>query len=144
MFFKKADEFGYESPIGSINFEKVYRSIDRHCDQTVRDRYPRGGSNITRLSEKIVPSEMDKSNRKIGNGKILVGVDASRAAVYVYNGYFPKQFLVLLPFMLVIGVLGTYLGKLILKHTSENIFRYMVLGIIILTAVLQMIRYFKH
>ena len=73
---------------------------------------------------------------------IDLGVDASRAVVYVSSGYFPRQFLVLLPFLLAIGILGSYLGKLILRYTSEKVFRYLVLGIIILTSVLQFINYF--
>lgn len=44
----KSREFGYELLIlkGRKSDEKikVYRSTDRLCDQTVRDRYPRGGS----------------------------------------------------------------------------------------------------
>jgi hypothetical protein len=44
----KSREFGYELLIlkGRKNDEKikVYRSTDRLCDQTVRDRYPRGRS----------------------------------------------------------------------------------------------------
>jgi uncharacterized protein len=72
---------------------------------------------------------------------IDLGVDTSRAIVYVGNGYFQKAFLFLIPFLIGISIAGSYLGKMILKRTSEKIFRYIVLGIIILTALVQIIRY---
>lgn len=69
---------------------------------------------------------------------IDLGVDSSRAIVYVANGYFEKQFLILVPFLLAIGFLGTYVGKLILQKTSERIFRYVVLAVVLITALLQL------
>jgi uncharacterized membrane protein YfcA len=74
---------------------------------------------------------------------IDLGVDTSRAIVYVSNGYFQKEFLFLIPFLIGISVLGSYVGKLVLKRTSETIFRYIVLGIIILTAIVQIVKYFN-
>jgi uncharacterized membrane protein YfcA len=73
---------------------------------------------------------------------IDLGVDTSRAIVYVSNGYFQKEFLFLIPFLIGISVLGSYVVKLVLKRTSETIFRYIVLGIIILTALIQIIKYY--
>lgn len=73
---------------------------------------------------------------------IDLGVDASRAVVYVGNGYFEKQFLFLLPFLIGISIIGSYIGKKLLEHTSEIVFRYLVLTIIIITAGFQFISYF--
>ncbi|HLO44417.1 MAG TPA: sulfite exporter TauE/SafE family protein [Leadbetterella sp.] len=73
---------------------------------------------------------------------IDLGVDFSRAVVYVSNGYFSKGYLFLIPFLIGVSILGTYLGKLLLKRTSELVFRYIVLGVIILTAVVQIIKYY--
>lgn len=70
---------------------------------------------------------------------IDLGVDFSRAVVYVSNGYFLKEYLILLPFLLIISLLGSYLGKLILQKTSETVFRYLVLLVIIMTAIAQII-----
>lgn len=64
-------------------------------------------------------------------------VDFSRACIYVWNGYFLKEYYFLIPFLVVISILGSYLGKTILKYTSELIFRYIVLLVIILTATYQ-------
>lgn len=74
---------------------------------------------------------------------IDLGVDSSRAVVYISNGYFHKQNLLLIPFLIGISIMGSYLGKLILKRTSEKVFRYMVLGIIIFTSIFQTIKYFN-
>jgi uncharacterized membrane protein YfcA len=73
---------------------------------------------------------------------IDLGVDFSRAVVYTSNGYFKKEFLFLLPFLIIISFAGTYTGKLILKKTSETVFRYLVLGVIILTAAFQITKHF--
>lgn len=74
---------------------------------------------------------------------IDLGVDASRTVVYVSNGYFEKQYLVLIPFLIGISVLGSFIGKLILKKTSEVFFRYLVLIVIVLTSAIQTIKYFS-
>lgn len=73
---------------------------------------------------------------------IDLGVDVSRSIVYVGNGYFQQQHLMLLPFLLLISIFGSYIGKQILAYTSEVLFRYIVLILIILTAVLQLAQTF--
>ncbi len=75
---------------------------------------------------------------------IDLGVDTSRAIVYTSNGYFKKEYLFFIPFLIGISILGSYIGKLILKRTSENIFRNIVLGVIILTAIFQIFKYLKQ
>lgn len=72
---------------------------------------------------------------------IDLGVDSSRAVVYVANGYFQKEHLVLVPFLIGISVVGSYTGKKILEYTSERIFRYIVLGVVILTSLYQVIKF---
>ena len=71
---------------------------------------------------------------------IDLGVDTSRAFVYTFNGYLKKEYLFLIPFLIGISILGSYIGKIILKRTSETYFRYIVLGVIILTAIYQIIQ----
>ena len=73
---------------------------------------------------------------------IDLGVDTSRSIVYISNGYFDKQYLILLPFLIGISFLGSYVGKVILKHTSEKLFKYLVLSIIVLTSIIQSVQYF--
>jgi uncharacterized membrane protein YfcA len=70
---------------------------------------------------------------------IDLGVDSSRATIYVSSGYFKKEYLFLIPFLIGISILGSYIGKLILVKTSERFFRFIVLGVIIITALFQVI-----
>jgi uncharacterized membrane protein YfcA len=72
---------------------------------------------------------------------IDLGVDTSRAIIYSSNGYFKKEYLFLIPFLIGISILGSYTGKLILKRTSETFFRYLVLAVIISTALIQIFKY---
>lgn len=73
---------------------------------------------------------------------IDLGVDYSRAVVYTSHGYFTREYVFLIPFLIGISLLGSYLGKLILAHTSETIFRYLVLAVIIATSLLQIVKYY--
>ncbi len=73
---------------------------------------------------------------------IDLGVDSSRAAVYISNGYFSKEHLILIPFLILISIVGSYVGKRILQYIPEKAFHYVVLGVIGATALLQTIKYF--
>ncbi|MES2799971.1 MAG: sulfite exporter TauE/SafE family protein [Bacteroidota bacterium] len=73
---------------------------------------------------------------------IDLGVDSSRAAIYIWNGYLSTQYLVLLPFLIGISILGSFLGKLLLKRTNEKTFRIVVLSIIVASAVFQLLKFF--
>lgn len=70
------------------------------------------------------------------------GVDSSRAMVYIYNGYFQSKHLILIPFLILISIVGTYIGKLLLAKISDQIFKYIVLGIIIIMSIIQTMRFF--
>ncbi|MFZ4262196.1 sulfite exporter TauE/SafE family protein [Sphingobacterium sp. HJSM2_6] len=74
---------------------------------------------------------------------IDLGVDLSRAIIYVSQGYFPKEFIGLIPFLILISLFGSYLGKLILLKTSEKVFKYLVLAVILATSIVQFINYFQ-
>jgi uncharacterized membrane protein YfcA len=73
---------------------------------------------------------------------IDLGVDFSRAVVYVSQGYFLKEFLILIPFLMLIGFMGSYIGKVILRYTSDLVFRYIVLIVIIGTSIYQVVNAF--
>jgi uncharacterized protein len=75
---------------------------------------------------------------------IDLGVDASRAVIYITNGYFLRQHVYLIPFLIGISVVGSWIGKLILQRTSQQVFRYLVLVVIIVTSAIQLIKYFRH
>ncbi|WP_222983176.1 sulfite exporter TauE/SafE family protein [Flagellimonas meishanensis] len=59
-------------------------------------------------------------------------IDFSRTFVYYGNGYIGKQELTYLPFLLVIGFVGTYLGKRILVHIPQVVFIRLSLLLILL------------
>jgi uncharacterized membrane protein YfcA len=73
---------------------------------------------------------------------IDLGVDSSRAAVYITNGYLSKEHLFLIPFLIIISIAGSYIGKIILRYIPEKAFHYVVLSVIGVTALLQTIKYF--
>lgn len=72
---------------------------------------------------------------------IDLGVDTSRSVVYMSNGYFPHALLILLPFLIGVSIVGSYLGKVILRYTSETLFRYIVVIVIVVTSVFETIKY---
>lgn len=67
---------------------------------------------------------------------IDLGVDASRTIVYFGNGYMTRQVWLLFPIMIVVGVVGTYLGKLTLKRMSQDQFRYLVLVLVLIVGLI--------
>jgi len=75
---------------------------------------------------------------------IDLGVDVSRSLVYIGNGYFLRQQIALIPFLIGISILGSFIGKQILRHSTEKTFRYLVLGTILLTSFFQIFRDFIH
>jgi uncharacterized membrane protein YfcA len=79
---------------------------------------------------------------------IDMGVDTTRAMVYIFNGYFTKEHIILIPFLIAISFIGTYIGKIILKKIPEKTFHYLVLGIIVLVSITQignyLFNYFNH
>lgn len=69
-------------------------------------------------------------------------VDLSRTVVYYQNGYFSnKIILYYLPFLVVIGVFGTYLGKRILEKIPQDTFRKISLLLIFLIGVVTIAKY---
>ncbi len=67
---------------------------------------------------------------------IDLGIDASRSVVYTLNGYVHTHDLYLIPILLVVSVIGTWIGKKILQRFSENQFRSTVLILILITGIL--------
>ncbi|MEY2692247.1 MAG: hypothetical protein RIT03_637 [Bacteroidota bacterium] len=71
---------------------------------------------------------------------IDLGIDCSRTVVYYYNGYIHQKDLYLLPILLVVSVVGTYIGKKILDRIAEHHFRVLVLGMILLTGLSTLVK----
>lgn len=66
---------------------------------------------------------------------IDLAVDTSRGVVYYLNGYVHSHDLYLIPILVITSIVGTYIGKLLLKKVSEVAFRRMVLVLILITGV---------
>ncbi|PWL37629.1 hypothetical protein DKG77_15125 [Flagellimonas aquimarina] len=62
---------------------------------------------------------------------IDLGIDLSRSIVYTYNGFVQKEILYLIPILLVVSILGTYIGKLILDKITQAQFKRLVLFLIL-------------
>ncbi|MFN6327767.1 MAG: sulfite exporter TauE/SafE family protein [Chitinophagales bacterium] len=87
--------------------------------------------------------QLDKSILISTSAFIDLGVDLSRTIVYFFNGFMNKDSLLILPGLIVIAIIGTYLGKRLLVHLSQPNFRKLVLVIIICTSILQILKLFS-
>jgi len=67
---------------------------------------------------------------------IDLGIDASRSVVYSLNGYVHYHDLYLIPILLVVSILGTWIGKNILDRVSQEQFKSTVLILILITGVI--------
>lgn len=67
-------------------------------------------------------------------------IDFSRTFVYYSNGYIGKLELTYLPFLLVIGFIGTYLGKKILFYIPQEVFRKLSLILILLIGLATLVQ----
>lgn len=66
---------------------------------------------------------------------IDLAVDSSRAVVYNYNGFVHHHDLYLIPILLVVSIVGSYIGKLLLNRIPELIFKYLVLSLVLATGL---------
>jgi uncharacterized membrane protein YfcA len=84
--------------------------------------------------------ELEKNAFVATSAVIDLGVDASRAGIYIWNGYFQSEHIKLVPMLIVIAFVGSYIGKLILAKTSNEFFRYTVLLVIVATSIWQIFK----
>jgi len=62
-------------------------------------------------------------------------VDFSRSVVYFLNGFITMEVLIYIPFLIVISIVGTYLGKLLLKRISQETFKKLSLYLILIIGI---------
>jgi uncharacterized membrane protein YfcA len=84
--------------------------------------------------------ELEKNAFVATSAVIDLGVDASRAGIYIWNGYFQSEHIKLVAMLIVIAFVGSYIGKLILAKTSNEFFRYTVLLVIVATSIWQIFK----
>lgn len=70
---------------------------------------------------------------------IDLAIDSGRTIAYYYNGYIHKDDLYLVPFLLLIGITGTLIGKKILNRVSQNQFRKITLYLILIIGLISLI-----
>ena len=75
--------------------------------------------------------KMDKSTFIATSAIIDLGVDFSRTIVYYFNGYIHSHDLYLIPILIVVSIIGTWIGKKILFRISQDQFRNFVLFLIL-------------
>lgn len=69
-------------------------------------------------------------------------IDFSRTFVYYNNGYIHKHDLKYVPFLLVIGLLGSFLGKKILTFIPQSVFRKISLYLLLFIGIATLIQLF--
>lgn len=74
---------------------------------------------------------------------IDLGVDFTRTTVYLYNGYIEPEFYKIIPILLIIAFLGSYIGKLILTKIKDIYFKKTVLLFIFGIGLFTIIKYAK-
>ncbi|MBC6997263.1 sulfite exporter TauE/SafE family protein [Cytophaga sp. FL35] len=62
-------------------------------------------------------------------------IDFSRTFVYYFNGFIHKDDLIYVPFLLVIGFVGTVIGKKILEFIPQDKFKRISLGLILVIGI---------
>ena len=67
-------------------------------------------------------------------------VDFSRMVVYVASGYVRGHHLHLVPWLIGVSVIGTYVGKRILQHIAQERFRVIVLSMILAVGLATLLR----
>lgn len=81
-----------------------------------------------------------KKEKFIATSAIIdLGIDLSRSIVYTYNGYVHWEDMYLIPILIVVSIIGTYLGKKVLDRITQAQFKrfvlFLLLGIGILTII---------
>jgi uncharacterized protein len=69
-------------------------------------------------------------------------IDFSRTIVYYQNGYIHNHDLKYVPFLFVIGIVGSFLGKKILAYIPQSKFRRLSLSFILIIGVITMAKVF--
>ncbi|MBU3677199.1 MAG: sulfite exporter TauE/SafE family protein, partial [Chitinophagaceae bacterium] len=73
---------------------------------------------------------------------IDMGVDSGRLMVYLYNGYLKKEVLWMIPVLILISVIGSWLGKQVINKLPEEMFQRIVLTLILCVAIIRLVDYF--
>lgn len=85
---------------------------------------------------------VEKSVFVATSAAIDLAVDGSRMIVYFFNSYIHQHDVYLIPFLIVIGFVGTYVGKKILDKIPQEKFRVLVLILILFVGISLILKFF--
>lgn len=71
-------------------------------------------------------------------------IDFTRTIVYYQNGYIHSHDLLYVPFLLIIGLVGTFIGKRILVHIPQQRFKRTALILILLIGIVTLAKFLFH
>ena len=83
--------------------------------------------------------KMNKDKFIATSAVIDMAVDSSRTVVYYFNGYIHKHDMYLIPILILISIIGTYIGKRILSKVTQDQFRNFVLILILLIGIISVL-----
>lgn len=72
---------------------------------------------------------------------IDLAIDSSRSVVYYFDGYMHARDIYLIPILLSVSVIGTFIGKKILTRVSEEQFKSIVLILVLITGIITITRF---
>ncbi|WP_339889874.1 sulfite exporter TauE/SafE family protein [uncultured Flavobacterium sp.] len=78
---------------------------------------------------------LEKSVFVATSATIDFGIDLTRSFVYFFNGYITKEILIYIPFLFVIGFIGTWIGQKILNKIPQDKFKKLSLVFILLIGI---------
>lgn len=87
---------------------------------------------------------LEKSTFVSTSAGIDLMVDLSRGGVYFLNGYFTKEVLILVPVLLLISWVGTWIGRRMLRNMSQQSFKFISLGLILIVGLVMVYPYFER
>lgn len=69
-------------------------------------------------------------------------IDASRTVIYYENGYIGSEELKYVPFLFVIGLVGTFIGKRILNYIPQSKFKIISLVLILIIGIFTLLNFY--
>lgn len=85
---------------------------------------------------------LEKSVFIATSAAIDFAIDFTRTIVYINNGYVHKEDLIYVPFLFVIGLVGTFIGKYILQFIPQDRFKLISLILVLVIGVIMVLQLF--
>jgi uncharacterized protein len=92
----------------------------------------------------ITAYNLEKSVFIATSAAIDMMIDTTRTVVYYENGYITKDIIIYIPFLFVIGLIGTYLGKRILHYIPQDKFKNLSLVLILIIGLITILKQFLN